>query len=73
MSWLRHSFLAGLVVTVPLFISVLTLVWTFRFIDAVATPVSMYWFGRAVPGLGVLMTVAFILFAGAVATNVIGR
>ena len=29
--------------------------------------------GREVPGLGVLMTAAFILLAGAVATNVIGR
>ena len=73
MSWLRRSFLAGLVVTVPLFITVVTLIWTFRFIDGVARPLSMYMLGREVPGLGVLTTAAFILFAGAVATNVIGR
>ncbi|HEX6164677.1 MAG TPA: DUF502 domain-containing protein [Vicinamibacterales bacterium] len=73
MSWLRRSFITGLVVTVPLFITVVTLVWTFRFIDGVARPLSMYFLGREVPGLGVLTTVAFILFAGAVATNVIGR
>ena len=73
MAWLRRSFLAGLVVTVPLFITVVTLLWTFRFIDGVARPLSMYAFGREVPGLGVLITGAFILFAGAVATNVIGR
>jgi uncharacterized membrane protein len=73
MQWLRRSFLAGLVVTVPLFITVVTLVWTFRFIDGVARPLSMYFLGREVPGLGVLTTLAFILFAGAVATNVIGR
>ena len=73
MSWLRRSFLAGLVVTVPLFITVVTLIWTFRFIDGVARPLSMYVLGREVPGLGVLTTAAFILFAGAVATNVIGR
>ena len=36
MGWLRRSFLTGLVVTVPLFITVVTLVWTFRFIDGVA-------------------------------------
>ena len=71
--WLRRSFLTGLVVTVPLFITVVTLVWTFRFIDGIATPLSMYFLGREVPGLGVLTTAAFILFAGAVATNVIGR
>src|SRR5688572_25706162 len=71
--WLRRSFLAGLVVTVPLFISVVTLVWVFRFVDRVATPLSLYVLGREVPGLGVLLTSAFILLAGAVATNVIGR
>jgi len=73
MSWLRRSFLTGLVVTVPLFITVVTLVWTFRFIDGVARPASMYFLGREIPGLGVLTTGAFILLAGAIATNVIGR
>jgi len=40
MQWLRRRFLTGLVVTVPLFITVVTLVWLFRFIDGVATPLS---------------------------------
>jgi uncharacterized membrane protein len=71
--WLRRSFLAGLVVTVPLLITVVTLVWMFRLIDGVARPLSEYLLGREVPGLGVLMTTAFILVVGAVATNVIGR
>ena len=73
MSWLRRSFLTGLVVTVPLLITVVTLVWFFRFIDGFARPLSMYLLGREVPGLGVLMTTAFILVIGGVATNVIGR
>jgi uncharacterized membrane protein len=73
MGWLKRSFLAGLVVTVPLLITVVTLVWTFRVIDGVARPLSEYFFGREIPGLGVLMTAAFILVVGAVATNVIGR
>ena len=73
MAWLRRSFLTGLVVTVPLIISVITLVWVFRFVDRVATPLSVYFLGRVVPGLGVLLTAAFILMAGAIATNVIGR
>ncbi len=73
MQWLRRSFLTGLVVTVPVFVTVVTLVWTFRFIDAAAIPLSANVFGREIPGLGVLMTTALILLAGAVATNVIGR
>jgi len=71
--WLRRSFLAGLVVTVPLLITVVTLVWFFRFIDGFARPLSMYLLGREVPGLGVLLTAAVILVTGTVATNVIGR
>jgi uncharacterized membrane protein len=73
MSWLRRSFLTGLVVTVPLLITVVTLWWFFRVVDGVARPLSLYWFGREVPGLGVLLTAVVILAAGAVATNVIGR
>jgi uncharacterized membrane protein len=73
MAWLRRSFLAGLVVTVPLLITVVTLLWFFRFIDGFARPLSIYVLGREVPGLGVLMTAAFILVIGTVATNVIGR
>ena len=59
--------------TVPLFITVVTLVWMFRFIDSVAEPFALFWLGREVPGLGVLMTGVFILLAGVIATNVIGR
>src|SRR5687767_1597369 len=73
MGWLRRSFLTGLVVTVPLAITVVTLVWFFRFIDGFARPLSMYLLGREVPGLGVLLTAAVIMVTGAVATNVIGR
>jgi len=73
MGWWRRKFLTGLVVTVPLFITVVTLLWTFRFIDGVARPLSLYAFGREVPGLGVLITGTFIMLVGTIATNVIGR
>lgn len=73
MPWLRRSFLTGLVVTVPLFITVAALVWTFRVVDSVAIPLSTALLGREVPGLGVLLTGAVILVVGATATNVIGR
>lgn len=73
MLWLRRSFLTGLVVTVPLLITVVMLVWMFRFVDGVARPLALYALGYEVPGLGVLITAGFILLTGAVATNVIGR
>lgn len=70
---LRRMFLTGIVVTVPLIVSIVTLVWIFQFVDRVATPISTSVLGRDVPGLGVLVTAAFVLLVGAVATNVIGR
>ena len=73
MSWLRRRFLTGLVVTVPMLITVVTLWWLFRFVDGVARPLAIYVLGYEVPGLGVLITTAFILLAGVLATNVIGR
>jgi uncharacterized membrane protein len=73
MLWLRRTFITGFFVTVPLFISVAALIWLFQLVDAVTEPLSVQLFGRAVPGLGVLLTTAIILVVGVVATNVIGK
>jgi uncharacterized membrane protein len=71
--WLRRSFITGIVVTVPLFVSVAAIVWLFQIVDAYTTPLSERLFGRHVPGLGILVTAVGIVLVGAVATNVIGR
>jgi uncharacterized membrane protein len=73
MQWLRRSFLAGFFVTVPLFISVATLVWLFRLIDGFVGPFYAKFLGRAVPGLGLLTTLLAILLVGVIATNVVGK
>lgn len=73
MPWLRRSFIAGFFVTVPLIISVAALIWIFGIIDGFTAPLSTRVLGRTIPGLGILMTVLFVLVAGATATNVIGR
>ncbi len=73
MTWLRRSFIAGFFVTVPMIISVAAIVWIFQVVDSVTEPVSVRLWGRAVPGLGVLMTMGLILVVGAIATNVIGK
>jgi Protein of unknown function (DUF502) len=73
MQWLRRSFITGVVVTVPLFVSVAAIVWLFLIVDAFTTPLSERLFGRHVPGVGILVTAVAILLVGAVATNVIGR
>ena len=73
MQWLRRSFIAGFFVTVPLVISVATLVWIFRVIDGFVGPFYETWLGVPIPGLGILTTALLVLLVGAVATNVIGK
>jgi uncharacterized membrane protein len=73
MQWLRRSFIAGFFVTVPLFVTVAALIWLFRVVDGLTTPLYDELIGRRVPGLGILSTGAAILLVGAVATNVIGK
>ena len=73
MQWLRSRFLAGFFLTVPLIVSVAALVWIFGIIDGFTAPVAERILGRAVPGLGILLTALVVLVVGVIATNVIGR
>jgi len=72
-NWLRRSFIAGFFVTVPLFITVATLIAVFRVVDGLTTPLYDAVLGRRVPGLGIASTAVAILAVGAFATNVIGK
>src|SRR5512145_1271652 len=49
---LRNLFLGGLVVVVPIVITVNALLWLFRFVDGLAGPLAEALLGRAVPGIG---------------------
>lgn len=71
--WLRRRFLTGFVVTVPLVLSAVTLVWAFRVVDGLVSPLYRRWFAVEIPGLGIATTAALVLLVGAVATNVLGR
>jgi uncharacterized membrane protein len=71
--WLRRSFIAGLFVTVPLVVSVVAIVWMFRFADTLTSGLGERVIGTRVPGLGLLTTAVIVLAVGAIATNMIGR
>lgn len=71
--WLRRSFVAGLIVTVPLFITVIAFIWMFGIVDGLTSPIFERLLGRRVPGLGIITTALGVLAVGAVATNVIGK
>src|SRR5574340_765048 len=61
---LRNLFLSGLVVVVPIVLTVNALVFLFRFVDGLAQPVMVALVGRSLPGVGFVMTLATVLLAG---------
>jgi uncharacterized membrane protein len=79
MSWkhigrrLRIQFGAGILVVVPIIITILVLVWLFNYIDNIAQPVAESLLGRTIPGLGFGILVLLIYLTGLVATSLIGN
>ncbi|PYM26771.1 MAG: hypothetical protein DMD78_03610 [Candidatus Rokuibacteriota bacterium] len=73
-NWLKVRFLAGIFVTLPVFVTAWIL-WVFwSKIDDFFAPMYFRMLGgRVVPGLGFLTAVAIILAMGTVARNVVGR
>ena len=71
MQWLRRSLVTGVVVIVPIAISVAAFIWTFGLIDGVMGPIYARWLGREIPGLGLVTLVALVVLVGGMATNVL--
>lgn len=61
---LRNKFVAGLIVLVPIVITVQALRWLFAFVDGLAQPLAEAVLGRPIPGIGFLTTVAIVFLTG---------
>ena len=73
MQQLRRTFVTGFFVMVPLVVSVVALVWLFRWADQLTSGLAERVGLQHIPGLGILVTATIVLVVGAVATNVLGR
>ena len=73
LQWLRRSVITGFFVTVPLAVSLVALVWTFRLIDGLTSNMFERLLGQHVPGLGILTAIVLLVVIGALARNVLGR
>jgi uncharacterized membrane protein len=71
--WLRRTLVTGFFVTVPLAVSLIALVWTFRLIDGLTHGLSVRLFGTHVPGLGIAAGIVLMVLVGALARNIFGR
>ncbi len=70
---LQIKFVTGLVVIVPIAVSVWTFWELFTFVDGLLAPVIADQLGRHVPGVGLLVAILLVLLMGVFATNVVGR
>ena len=75
---LRRALVAGLVILVPVTLTIFILYRIFRFMDSIFAPVidrtlGIYLPGAHIPGLGVLLTIIVVLLLGWLSTNVVGR
>lgn len=70
---LRHRFIAGLLVVVPLWLTYIALRFFFRILDGFFAPLVKRSFGFSVPGLGFILLLAFIYLIGMITSNILGR
>jgi len=61
---LRNHFLGGLVVLVPIVLTVKALTWLFTFVDGLSRPWLEELLNRSVPGIGFVLTIAVVFLAG---------
>ncbi len=72
MKKLRNTMLTGLIALLPLYVSVVLLVWLFKTVDAIAQPWVAGVFHINIPGLGILATVLVVFIAGTIVSSVSG-
>jgi uncharacterized membrane protein len=61
---LRNKFVAGLIILIPIVLTVKGLWWLFTYVDGLAEPVAVRVLGRNVPGIGFVITVAVVFLTG---------
>lgn len=75
---MKRYFITGLLVLVPLFITVWALTTLISIMDSSLLLLPSNWrpeaqFGRAIPGIGALLTLLIIFVTGLIATNFFGK
>jgi uncharacterized membrane protein len=74
---IRRYFITGLLVTLPVFITLYLIFAIAKFIDGIwGTVINFYlkkYLGFAVPGLGLILGLITVFIVGVIATNLIGK
>lgn len=65
--------LTGVVVAIPIIVTIWVLKVAYNFINDITAPYLAGIFGKEIPGLGFLVSLMLLLFIGFMATNVLGQ
>src|SRR5262249_22589189 len=61
---LRKKFITGLIILIPIVLTVKVLWWLFATVDGFAHPAVEHWAGRPIPGVGFVVTIGIVLLTG---------
>ncbi len=69
----KRKFLAGLVITIPVVLTLFVVVTLFKFIDGIMAPLFDALLGKHLAGLGFIAVIGIIFLLGIISTNVVGK
>lgn len=70
----KKKFLAGLIIIIPVFITIFVIVTFFKFIDGILSPIlKLFIKEEIIPGVGFLLAFIIIFLVGLLSTNIFGR
>jgi len=69
----KKNFLTGLIVLIPVIITIVVITWLFNLIDGIMAPIYDKILGRHIAGLGFISTIIVIYLVGMISSNVFGK
>lgn len=69
---LQRIFLSGVLVVVPVTVTVYVLYSLFRWVDGLLSPLFLKYLGYSIPGMGLVATILIVFIVGIIARNVLG-
>ncbi|MGW8272355.1 MAG: DUF502 domain-containing protein [Thermodesulfovibrionales bacterium] len=69
----RQKFFAGLIVVIPVALTIVVLKWAVLLIDGLLSPLFDYLIGYHIYGLGFFSSIVIVFIVGVVSTNVFGQ
>lgn len=70
---IRNDFLTGLLVIVPVSVTIIILEWVFQSLDNILQPIIRVIWGRNLPGAGFAVMIILIFLVGLITSNVVGE